>query len=55
LLKKKTKPKVKWTKMNVTKVLTNCYEKQQKPGKKNKANLLFKFLIFELKIDDTKL
>jgi hypothetical protein len=31
---KKTKPKVKLTKMNITKVLTNCYEDQQKPCKK---------------------
>jgi len=32
--RKKTKPKVKLLKMNVTKVLTNNYEDQQKPAKK---------------------
>ena len=30
----KTKPKVKWLKMTVTKVLTKNYEDQQKPAKK---------------------
>ncbi len=34
--RKKTKPKVKLTKMIVTKVLTMNYEDQQKPGKKTK-------------------
>jgi len=42
---KKTKPKVKWYTMNVTKVLTNFYEDQQKPGQKTKpiccSNSLF--------------
>ena len=45
LLKKKTKPKVKWYKMYVTKVLTKDYEDQQKPGQKTKpiyrSNSLF--------------